>query len=77
MGVRTTTYEGVTSKVALYDSTSDTAFGPVFDTEEEAGDFLYWLDGVGVPDARAITPAALDELAFKYFLVRGDETVTA
>jgi hypothetical protein len=73
MGVRTTTYEGVTSKVALYDSTNDTAFGPVFDTEEEAGDFLYWLDGGGFPDPRTLLPAALRELVFKFRELREAE----
>lgn len=73
MSVRLTSYEGVTSKVALYDSTSDTAFGPVFEDEDEASDFLSWLDGVGVRDARSIVPAALNELAFKFRSLREAE----
>jgi hypothetical protein len=40
MGTRITAHEGV---VALYDSTSGTAFGPVFDTPDDADDFLDWL----------------------------------
>lgn len=42
MGVRTTTGE---QKTALYDSITDQAFGPVFDTEEEADLFLTWYQG--------------------------------
>lgn len=39
MGCRVTTTEG---KSAMYDSVTDTAFGPVFDTEEEANAFIEW-----------------------------------
>lgn len=42
MGVRTTASD---PKVALYDSVNDEAFGPVFDTEEEADLFLTWYQG--------------------------------
>jgi hypothetical protein len=39
MGVRITDEENV----ALYDSTSGQAFGPIFPSREEAADFLEWL----------------------------------
>lgn len=58
MGVRITTAE---RKVALYDSVTGKAFGPVFDSEEEADSFLNWLDLQGYGDARSLTAATLDE----------------
>ena len=39
MGVRITDSE----TVALYDSTTATAFGPLFSSEDEAQEFLDWL----------------------------------
>jgi hypothetical protein len=39
MGVRVTDEE----HVALYDSVTDTAFGPIFDNTNDADDFLDWL----------------------------------
>jgi hypothetical protein len=41
MGTRIT---GIEDKVALYDSVTGTAFGPVFDDSYEAEDFLAWLE---------------------------------
>ena len=37
MSVRVTTTEG---RAALYDSVTDVAFGPVFDSDEDAEEFL-------------------------------------
>lgn len=62
MSVRTTTHEGVTTKVALYDSTSDLAFGPLFDSEEDAEDFLAWLP----LDARTYDTAGLIEMRHRW-----------
>jgi hypothetical protein len=39
VGVRVTD----STNVALYDSTSEVAFGPIFASSEEAEDFLEWL----------------------------------
>ena len=39
---------------AIYDSTTDTAFGPVFYTAEGAGDFLTWY-GERTPDLRRLS----------------------
>lgn len=53
MGVRNSTYEGVT---CLFDSVSGYAFGPVFDTADEAEDFVIWAtDTCGVGDLRILT----------------------
>jgi hypothetical protein len=40
MGVRVTEIEG---KAALFDSTTNLAFGPIFDSASEAEEFLNWL----------------------------------
>jgi len=45
--------------VALYDSVTGTAFGPIFDSSEDASKFLEMLDGEGV-DARTLSPSDLD-----------------
>ena len=60
MGVRVTTAEGIT---ALYDSTSGVAFGPVFDTLEDADAFLTHLQQIGERDPRLIPVGELGELA--------------
>ena len=56
MSVRVT--ETGTEAACLYCDTSGRAFGPVFESEYEAGNFLAWL---GL-DARTFTPAQLDGL---------------
>lgn len=66
MSVRLTTCEGVTTKVALYDSTSDTAFGPVFENEDEANAFLDHLEEIGERDPRVIPGAELAEMAREF-----------
>lgn len=45
-----------TDAVAMYDSVSGWAFGPVFATIVEAEEFLYWLGG---NDPRTLTPNEL------------------
>lgn len=59
MSVRTTAGEG---KVALFCSTSGVAFGPVFDTEDEAERFLEWLGARDGRDPRLIREFELVEL---------------
>lgn len=59
MGVRLTSGE---KKVALFDSTSGFAFGPVFDNDGDAEDFLRHLARNGYQDARDVAPQALVEL---------------
>lgn len=52
MSVRITSAE---DKVALFCSTTDQAFGPVFDSESDAKEFLDWLERRGDPrDPRSI-----------------------
>ena len=66
MGLRFTSTEDV---VALYDSVSDWAFGPIFYTEEAAEAFLKFAGDEGVPgngDVRALDTAALVALWDKY-----------
>ena len=49
--------------VALYDSVSDTAFGPIWDSEEEATEFLKWYDESDYQqDLRELLPVSLAEL---------------
>lgn len=60
MGVRNTMTEG---KVALFDSVTGVAFGPVFDTEEEAERFVaYVAEHVEDGDVRSVQEADLMNL---------------
>jgi hypothetical protein len=74
MAVRLTSTENV---VALYDSTTGLAFGPIFDSDEDAIEFLEWLEKgereewafergddmlLVKADARIYRPDELDEL---------------
>lgn len=65
MGLRFTTRE---SKVALFDSVTDWAFGPVFNTEDAAERFLLWAENHGVPDGdvRSLTNSRLYALWESY-----------
>ena len=59
MSVRTTTRE---SKVALFDSVTGWAFGPTFDTADEADDFLEWFghaEGWAADDPRDLRDPVL------------------
>jgi hypothetical protein len=62
MSVRVTTHDGITGKAALYDSTSDLAFGPIFDNGDDAEAFLDHLSAIGERDARCIPSMQLAEL---------------
>ena len=66
MSVRTTSFDGVVDKVALYDSTSGVAFGPIFDDEDEAIGFLEHLEAIGERDPRVISAVDLAQLAREY-----------
>lgn len=58
MGVRITTDE---NKAAIFDSVTGWAFGPVFDTAEDAEDFLKFFDANGIgPDPRAVSAKVLE-----------------
>jgi len=59
VSVRLTSQEGT---VALFDSTRDWAFGPVFKSTDQAEDFLRYLARHGYHDARDIAPNDLIEL---------------
>ena len=54
--------------VAMYDSVTDWAFGPVFSTEEAAQKFLEWAEGEGVKDGdvRQLTNTDLSDLWERY-----------
>lgn len=54
MGVRTLT-DWEEGRSVLYDSVTDTAFGPVFDGDE-ANEFCDWNTAQGRPDLRSLTP---------------------
>ena len=66
MSVRTTTYDGITNAVALYDSTSGLAFGPLFDNAGDAQDFLDHLEHIGERDPRLIPAHELSELKYEW-----------
>jgi len=63
MSVRLSTEE---NKTALFDSATGWAFGPVFDTQEEAEAFLAHLTSIGERDARHIPVGELVELALEW-----------
>lgn len=59
MSVRVT---AVTGKAALYDSVTGVAFGPVFDSHDDANQFLEHLLQIGERDPRVIPAADLAQL---------------
>lgn len=64
MGLRLTTED---DQVAMFDSVTGWAFGPVFANAHEAAVFLDWLDvHHDVSDARALPLARLEELYGEY-----------
>ena len=69
MGVRTTD----NTNVALYDSVTGHAFGEVFATEQEAEDFLEWLDSNEGRDARVIPSTELGQLRSAWERQRDDD----
>ena len=62
MGVRITDLE----TVALYDSVTETAFGPTFERESEAQAFLDWLREGDDIDARKIPEKSLINLLERF-----------
>lgn len=68
MGVRVTANEG---KAALFDSTSGLAFGPVFDSADEATEFLEHLTEIGERDPREIAAGELARLHAEWDAERG------
>lgn len=59
MGIRLSSIEG---KVALFDSVSGFAFGPIFDKEGEASDFLDFAEARLNKDLRMATDQELEEV---------------
>jgi hypothetical protein len=57
MGIRLTCPE---DKVALFDSVTGWAFGPVFDNVTEGEDFLRYT--ADAPDLRTLDPATLEQM---------------
>lgn len=69
MGVRVTTRD--TDKVAIFDSVTETAFGPLFPNVEAADDFLAWLQREDGRDARQLTSQELESIWNRWWDVRG------
>lgn len=67
MSVRVTASE---DKVALFDSVTGLAFGPVFEHLEEADGFLTFLEEIGERDPRIIPALELAELAEQFLAER-------
>ena len=67
MGVRITDLE----TVALYDSVSGYAFGPTFDSEEAAQDFLDYTAALETPDPRLWDDETTDRLYQLWIAARG------
>jgi len=63
MGIQNTAAEDT---VALFDSVSGVAFGPVFDSEDEAEDFLNFCELEGHDDIRQLAEGTLMELHIKW-----------
>ena len=57
--------------VALYDSVTDTAFGPIFPSAEAAENFLHW--SYDRPDPRTLTAGELQNLYAKWVDSQGWE----
>lgn len=56
--------------VALYCSTTGQAFGPTFDSESDAHDFLEWLAPKTVVDPREIPWRELNDLQYAWSVER-------
>lgn len=69
MGVRILVDRGL-EDACLYCSTSMWAFGPVFNSEEQAEEFLKYLDRTDGRDARQLSQTELD-VAWSRFLGQG------
>lgn len=59
MGVRTTSSE---NKVALFDSVTGRAFGPVFDSNDDIESFLEYAETMGTEDLRCSTDDELETM---------------
>lgn len=57
-------YDSIAHRVALVDSVTETAFGPLFDDEDDAADFLDWLPR----DAREYDAGELARLHSRWHL---------
>ena len=51
--------DGIRSCAVLYDSVTETAFGPMFDTYAEADSFCRWCYGIHI-DPRQLTDAEMN-----------------
>lgn len=68
MSIATTT----TNAVALYDSVTGRAFGPVFECQEHADDFMAWAASEGVGPLERLPLSALSALYTRWFELRLD-----
>lgn len=71
MGIRITSTE---SKTAIYDSVSGFAFGPVFDSDLEAEEFIEFAEKRLNKDLRTATDRELEEV-YSAFLAAKDMTI--
>jgi hypothetical protein len=72
MGTRITTDEGMS---ALFDSVSGFAFGPTFETAEQAADFLEFIEKTGRPDPRTLNDEELKEVYVRWTQI--EESIAA
>lgn len=68
MSIRTTD----STHVALYDSVTGRAFGPTFESEEHAEDFVEWCCNNTAVGLTRLTDTALVELHTRWFAERLD-----
>lgn len=68
MGIR---LSSVHNKVAIFDSVSGFAFGPVFDTDQEADDFVAFAERRLDKDLRTATVREIEEV-FGTFLMANE-----
>ena len=73
MSVRNTAVEGVS---AMFDSTSGTAFGPIFDNADELDDFLEFAGEHEERDLRMLPSPELDALVLVWRGVRARREAT-
>jgi hypothetical protein len=65
MGVRTL-FDPDLGKAVMYDSVTDTAFGPLFESAEDIEAFLAWLHDETATDPRQMADALLTSWLIKW-----------
>ncbi len=59
-------YAGGNTSAVMYCNTSGWAFGPVFESREQAEEFMAWLSERGFPDPRGLRSSELGESYRKF-----------